>query len=167
MVDVEYLGVVPGAAKVVPPHRPQKKKFLYIYFNIVATVVHVNSKSFSKMNKLRYIKPIMGVDLSNGFEYLPNSLRILEWSKFSLKSLPSSFYPEHEHLRELSMWHSDLEYLWREINVSSLLFIFLTYSTFWIIWKLILLRFHFMSAVTQFEKDWSPLLFKSCQDPRL
>ncbi|BBG95815.1 Putative disease resistance TIR-NBS-LRR class protein [Prunus dulcis] len=78
-------------------------------------VVHVNSKSFSKMNKLRYLK-LMGVDLSNGLEYLPNSLRILEWSEFSLKSLPSSFYPEHEHLRELSMCHSDLEYLWREVK---------------------------------------------------
>ncbi|VVA16240.1 PREDICTED: TMV resistance [Prunus dulcis] len=86
MVDVEYLGVV-----------------------------HVNSKSFSKMNKLRYLK-LMGVDLSNGLEYLPNSLRILEWSEFSLKSFPSSFYPEHEHLRELSMCHSDLEYLWREVK---------------------------------------------------
>lgn len=71
-------------------------------------LVTANARSFSMMNKLRYLK-LNNVDLSNGLEYLPDSLRILEWPKFPLKYLPSSFNPED--LIELNMHHSCLNHI--------------------------------------------------------
>ncbi|XP_062020729.1 TMV resistance protein N-like [Rosa rugosa] len=65
--------------------------------------VDVNARSFLMMNKLRYLV-IKNVKLSNGLEYLPDSLRILEWTGYPSKSLPSHFNPEK--LLELNMCHS-------------------------------------------------------------
>ncbi|KAM1180643.1 hypothetical protein ACFX13_020028 [Malus domestica] len=77
--------------------------------------VQVNAKSFSMMKKLRYLK-LYDTTLSNGLEYLPNSLRFLVWHNFPLKTLPSSFCPEH--LVELRMIFSHLEHLWKGIKHS-------------------------------------------------
>ncbi|KAM5549953.1 disease resistance protein RUN1-like [Rosa sericea] len=63
----------------------------------------VTPKSFSMMNKLRYLK-IENGNLPKGLEYLPNSLRILDWTRYPLKSLPSHFNPQK--LLELSLSHS-------------------------------------------------------------
>lgn len=79
-------------------------------------VIHANAKSFSKMKNVRYLK-LNNVDLPDKLEYLPNSVRILEWPQFPLKSLPSSFNPED--LLELTMCHSRLENLWKGMKVSS------------------------------------------------
>ncbi|XP_062020673.1 disease resistance protein RUN1-like [Rosa rugosa] len=65
--------------------------------------VDVTPKSFSMMNKLRYLK-IENGNLPKGLEYLPNSLRILDWTRYPLKSLPSHFNPQK--LLELSLSHS-------------------------------------------------------------
>lgn len=43
--------------------------------------VDATSKSFSMMHKLRYLK-IKNVNLPKGLEYLPNSLRILDWTRY-------------------------------------------------------------------------------------
>ncbi|CAL8997435.1 unnamed protein product [Prunus brigantina] len=85
-------------------------------------LVTANARSFSMMNKLRYLK-LNNVDLSNGLEYLPDSLRILEWPKFPLKYLPSSFNPED--LIELNMHHSCLNHI---KPIKSLKMIDLSYS---------------------------------------
>ncbi|PRQ22432.1 putative toll-like receptor, P-loop containing nucleoside triphosphate hydrolase [Rosa chinensis] len=69
--------------------------------------VDVNAKSFSMMNKLRYLI-IKNGNLSNGLECLPNSLQILEWTGYPLKSLPSHFNPEK--LLELNMCHSCIKH---------------------------------------------------------
>lgn len=71
-------------------------------------LVTANARSFLMMNKLRYLK-LNNVVLSNGLDYLPNSLRILEWPEFPLKSLPSSFSPED--LLELNLHHSRFKHI--------------------------------------------------------
>ncbi|KAK9928611.1 hypothetical protein M0R45_025737 [Rubus argutus] len=65
--------------------------------------VDVNAKSFSLMSKLRYLK-INNGNLPNGLECLPNSLRILQWTGYPLKSLPQHF--NLEKMIELSLCHS-------------------------------------------------------------
>ncbi|XP_024164932.1 disease resistance protein RUN1 isoform X3 [Rosa chinensis] len=69
--------------------------------------VDVNRKSFSMMNKLRYLK-INNGNLPKGLEYLPNSLLILDWTRYPLKSLPSHFNPQK--LLELSLCHSCIKH---------------------------------------------------------
>ncbi|KAL6223030.1 hypothetical protein ACLB2K_006420 [Fragaria x ananassa] len=79
-------------------------------------VMHMNSKSFSKMNKLRLLE-IRNVQLSklcDGLEYLSTELRILRWLKFPLRSLPSSFNPEK--IKEINLCHSQIVYLWMGIK---------------------------------------------------
>ncbi|XP_004289273.1 PREDICTED: TMV resistance protein N-like [Fragaria vesca subsp. vesca] len=79
-------------------------------------VMHMNSKSFSKMNKLRLLE-IRNVQLSklcDGLEYLSSELQILRWLKFPLRSLPSSFNPEK--IKEINMCHSQIVYLWMGIK---------------------------------------------------
>ncbi|KAM5549898.1 hypothetical protein ABKV19_001026 [Rosa sericea] len=68
----------------------------------------VTPKSFSMMNKLRYLK-IENGNLTKGLEYLPNSLRILDWTRYPSKSLPSHFNPQK--LLELSLCHSCIKHV--------------------------------------------------------
>ncbi|XP_024162312.1 TMV resistance protein N-like [Rosa chinensis] len=70
--------------------------------------VDVAPKSFSMMNKLRYLK-IKNGNLPKGLEYLPNSLRILDWMRYPSKSLPSHFNPQK--LLELSLCHSCIKHV--------------------------------------------------------
>ena len=65
--------------------------------------VDVNAKSFSMMNKLRYLKINCG-NLPSGLECLPNSLLILDWTGYSSRSLPQHF--NLEKIIELSLCHS-------------------------------------------------------------
>lgn len=53
--------------------------------------------------------------LPQGLVYLPPKLRLLKWSKFSAKCLPSNF--KAEYLVELTMENSKLEKLWEGSQV--------------------------------------------------
>ncbi|XP_040365138.1 disease resistance protein RPV1 isoform X3 [Rosa chinensis] len=68
----------------------------------------VTPKSFSMMSKLRYLK-IENGNLPRGLEYLPNSLRILDWTRYPSNSLPSHFNPQE--LLELSLCHSCIKHV--------------------------------------------------------
>ncbi|XP_050367153.1 disease resistance protein RPV1-like isoform X2 [Argentina anserina] len=70
--------------------------------------VDVTPKSFSMMCKLRYLK-IKNVNLPKGLDYLPNSLRILDWTRYPLQSLPGHFSPRQ--LFELTLCHSCLKHV--------------------------------------------------------
>lgn len=131
-------------------------------------VMHMNSKSFSKMNKLRLLE-IRNVQLSklcDGLEYLSTELRILRWLKFPLRSLPSSFNPEK--IKEINMCHSQIVYLWMGIKVCIVIVIDLLSPTEVLVsCKLILLQMLFLTAFTQFENHQPQPLFESSRDPRL
>ncbi|KAM5550148.1 TMV resistance protein N [Rosa sericea] len=79
----------------------------------LGVAVRVNAKSFSMMNRLRYLV-IKNGNLPNGLECLPDSLRILNWTGYPSKSLPSHFNPEK--LLELNMCHSCIEHFPLEIE---------------------------------------------------
>ncbi|KAM5563077.1 hypothetical protein ABKV19_017991 [Rosa sericea] len=67
----------------------------------------VTPKSFLMMSNLRYLK-IKNGNLPKGLDYLPDSLRILDWTRYPLESLPSHFNPQK--LLELSLSHSCVKY---------------------------------------------------------
>ncbi|KAM5549906.1 disease resistance protein RUN1-like [Rosa sericea] len=80
---------------------------IFVDSNKLGVDVDVTPKSFSMMNKLRYLKIESG-NLSKELEYLPNNLRILDWTRYPLKSLPSHFNPRK--LLQLSLSHSCIKY---------------------------------------------------------
>ena len=48
-------------------------------------------KCLERMKNLKFLVA-SNVDICRGLKYLPNELRVLDWSEFSLSSLPSSFH---------------------------------------------------------------------------
>ncbi|MFS7941182.1 putative TIR domain, P-loop containing nucleoside triphosphate hydrolase [Helianthus anomalus] len=71
----------------------------------------IDPTCFSKMTKLKFLR-ISNVHFPQGLNYLSNDLRILEWYRCSLKSLPSIFHPKH--IYELEMCSSQLETIWKK-----------------------------------------------------
>ena len=49
-------------------------------------------EAFTKMTKLRFLK-ICNVQLPKGLSYLSNELRFIEWYRYPLKSMLTSFQP--------------------------------------------------------------------------
>ncbi|XP_034708580.1 disease resistance protein RUN1-like [Vitis riparia] len=83
--------------------------------------IHITTKSFEMMMKLRLLKIYWPhesismrednkVKLSKDFEFPSYELRYLYWHGYPLESLPSSFYAED--LVELDMCYSSLKQLW-------------------------------------------------------
>ncbi|PRQ22484.1 putative P-loop containing nucleoside triphosphate hydrolase, leucine-rich repeat domain, L [Rosa chinensis] len=72
-------------------------------------VANWNPEAFSKLSELNFLQ-IRNVDLPNGLTCLSNSLRLLEWSEYPLRSLPQNF--EADELIELNLCHSKIEHLW-------------------------------------------------------
>nr|XP_023903114.1 TMV resistance protein N-like [Quercus suber] len=70
-------------------------------------------KALSKMYNLRLLI-INGVHIPTGLDYLSNNLRYLHCHGYSSKCLPSSFQPEK--LVALTLWRSEIEYLWEGIK---------------------------------------------------
>ncbi|KAJ4716785.1 Disease resistance protein [Melia azedarach] len=81
-----------------------------ITFNCFGEVMHLSAAAFSKMTNLRLLK-ISNVQLPEGLDYLSNELRLLEWHRYPLKSLPSNF--QLEKTFEFDMYHSSIEQLWQ------------------------------------------------------
>ncbi|CAL8173621.1 unnamed protein product [Prunus armeniaca] len=66
-------------------------------------------EAFNEMHRLRLLD-FYNVMFSSGPKFLPNSLRIIHWSSYPSKSLPSCFKPHL--LSKLEMWNSKLVRLW-------------------------------------------------------
>ncbi|KAK4570783.1 hypothetical protein RGQ29_029577 [Quercus rubra] len=73
-------------------------------------MVKWNPEAFSKMQYLKFLK-IDSVHLMHDLKHLPNSLRFLDWSGYSSKSLPSSF--QSNKLVKLRLKNSYIERLWK------------------------------------------------------
>ncbi|XP_065868345.1 TMV resistance protein N-like [Euphorbia lathyris] len=73
--------------------------------------VTLSAKAFLKMNKLRMLK-ISNLQLPQGLEFLSNELRVLEWHKYPLKSLPLGFKLDNIVALDLSWSH--LKQLWND-----------------------------------------------------
>ena len=59
-----------------------------------ASKMKLEPKCFEKMKNLKFLM-VSNVDICRGLKYLPNELRVLDWSGFPLSSLPSSFDPKN------------------------------------------------------------------------
>ncbi|ONH89915.1 hypothetical protein PRUPE_8G023800 [Prunus persica] len=68
------------------------------------------TEAFNEMHGLRLLDFYNNVMFSSGPKFLPNSLRIIRWSWYPSKSLPSSFEPHF--LSKLEMRDSKLVQLW-------------------------------------------------------
>ena len=99
--------------------------------------IHITTKSFEMMNKLRLLKIYWAdesahmrednkVKLSTDFEFPSYDLRYLHWHGYPLQSLPSSF--DAENLVELDMCYSSLKQLWE----SDLVWGLIIYSCFFL-----------------------------------
>ncbi|PRQ22492.1 putative leucine-rich repeat domain, L domain-containing protein [Rosa chinensis] len=89
-------------------------------------VAHWKPEAFSNLSELSLLH-IRNVELPEGLTFLSNSLRLLEWSGYPLRSLPQNFEP-HE-LVELNLCHSNIEHLWKGAkNYDKLKFIKLCHS---------------------------------------
>ena len=77
--------------------------------------VHWHPEAFSKIPNLQLLK-IHNVQLQHELTHFPNGLRFVEWSGYSLKSLPPNFEPKM--LVELTMCHSNIELLWKGVKVT-------------------------------------------------
>ncbi|PRQ22460.1 putative TIR domain, P-loop containing nucleoside triphosphate hydrolase [Rosa chinensis] len=89
-------------------------------------VAHWKPEAFSNLSQLSLLH-IRNVDLPKGLTFLSNSLRLLDWSGYPLRSLPQNFEPDE--LIELNLCHSNIEHLWEGAkNFDKLKFIKLCHS---------------------------------------
>ncbi|PRQ55264.1 putative toll-like receptor, P-loop containing nucleoside triphosphate hydrolase [Rosa chinensis] len=89
-------------------------------------VAHWNPEAFSNLSQLGLLH-IRNVDLPKGLNCLSNSLRLLEWTGYPLRSLPKFF--EGDELIELNLCHSNIKQLWKGTkNFDKLKFIKLCHS---------------------------------------
>ncbi|XP_052293767.1 TMV resistance protein N-like isoform X4 [Citrus sinensis] len=75
--------------------------------------VHLSAKAFSLMTNLRLLK-ISNVQIPEGLEYLSNKLRLLDWHRYPLKSLPSNL--QLDKIVEFKMCYSRIEELWKGLK---------------------------------------------------
>ncbi|XP_062015119.1 disease resistance protein RPV1-like [Rosa rugosa] len=89
-------------------------------------VAHWRPEAFSNLSQLSLLH-IRNVHLPKGLTFLSNSLRLIEWSRYPLRSLPQNFEPDE--LIELNLCHSNIEHLWKGAkNYDKLKFIRLCHS---------------------------------------
>ena len=56
--------------------------------------MELEPKCLEKMKNLKFLI-VSNVDICRGLKYLPNELRVLDWSGFPLSSLPPNFDPQN------------------------------------------------------------------------
>ena len=88
------------------------------YFPENEVYLSASAKAFSQMTNLRLLK-ISNVQLPEGLEYLSNRLRLLDWHRYPLKSLPSNL--QLDKTIEFKMCYSRIEELWKGIKVRSII----------------------------------------------
>ncbi|KAH9782092.1 ADP-ribosyl cyclase/cyclic ADP-ribose hydrolase [Citrus sinensis] len=88
------------------------------YFPENEVYLSASAKAFSQMTNLRLLK-ISNVQLPAGLEYLSNRLRLLDWHRYPLKSLPSNL--QLDKTVEFKMCYSRIEELWKGIKPLNML----------------------------------------------
>ncbi|PPD89799.1 hypothetical protein GOBAR_DD13288 [Gossypium barbadense] len=73
-------------------------------------VLNLSDDTFSKMKKLRLLK-VLCLSNCDGLKYLSNEIRLLDWTRYPLRYLPSSFRPDN--LVALLLPYSHIEQLWK------------------------------------------------------
>ncbi|CAL9224417.1 unnamed protein product [Arabidopsis halleri] len=80
--------------------------------------LNISERAFEGLSNLKFLRfhgPYDGESdklyLPQGLNNLPRKLRLIEWSRFPMKCLPSNFCTKY--LVELRMWNSKLQNLWQ------------------------------------------------------
>ncbi|KAJ4825668.1 hypothetical protein Tsubulata_051220, partial [Turnera subulata] len=111
------------------PKRVERVEALSLDMSQVSRIIQLCPKVFEEMDNLRLLRfyclddndiptknPISKLHLpQQGLEYLPNTLRLLQWDLYSSPSLPLNFCPEN--MVYLKMPGSNLTQLWGGDNV--------------------------------------------------
>ncbi|KAH1084178.1 hypothetical protein J1N35_023939 [Gossypium stocksii] len=74
-------------------------------------VINLNVDAFSKMKKLRLLK-VFGLSNCDDLKYLSCELWLLDWERYPLRYLPSSFQPNN--LIALLLPYSHIQQLWKQ-----------------------------------------------------
>ncbi|KAK8329850.1 hypothetical protein V6Z12_A11G353200 [Gossypium hirsutum] len=93
-------------------------------------ILNLNVDAFLKMKKLRLFR-VLCLSNCNDLKYLFNELRLLDWTGYPLRSLPSSFQPDN--LVVLLLPYSRIEQLWkgnRLILIIIIIMCFIMFSLF-------------------------------------
>ncbi|KAH9781816.1 ADP-ribosyl cyclase/cyclic ADP-ribose hydrolase [Citrus sinensis] len=91
------------------PEEPGKRSRLWKKEEVRQVLIE-NTVTFSQMTNLRLLK-ISNVQLPEGLVYLSNRLRLLDWHRYPLKSLPSNL--QLDKIVEFKMCYSCIEELWK------------------------------------------------------
>ncbi|XP_075670491.1 disease resistance protein Roq1-like [Castanea sativa] len=118
---------LPEDIDAVLTNKKGTRNILSIVLNLpVQKKVHWHPEAFSKIPNLQLLI-IHNVQLQHELTHFPNGLRFVEWSGYSLKSLPPNFEPKK--LVKLTMCHSNIELLWKGVKqFDKLKFIKLSHS---------------------------------------
>ncbi|TXG74708.1 hypothetical protein ES288_1Z018400v1 [Gossypium darwinii] len=73
-------------------------------------MLNLSDDVFSKMKRLRLLR-VLCLSNCDDLKYLSDELRLLDWTKYPLRSLPSSFQPDN--LVALLLPYSRIEQLWK------------------------------------------------------
>ncbi|TYI03607.1 hypothetical protein ES332_A11G351500v1 [Gossypium tomentosum] len=79
-------------------------------FGELGKILNLNVDAFLKMKKLRLFR-VLCLSNCDDLKYLSNELRLLDWTGYPLRSLPSSFQPDN--LVVLLLPYSRIEQLWK------------------------------------------------------
>ncbi|MFQ6635604.1 hypothetical protein Gotur_011608 [Gossypium turneri] len=88
-------------------------KLIFVLLMVIresSKVLNLSDDTFSKMKKLRLLK-VLCLSNCDGLKYLSNELRLLDWTRYPLRYLPSSFRPDN--LVALLLPYSHIEQLWK------------------------------------------------------
>ncbi|KAJ8759150.1 hypothetical protein K2173_004157 [Erythroxylum novogranatense] len=82
--------------------------------------MNLNPQVFLKMPNLKFLNFYgeSNLHLSQGLDYLPNTLRYLRWDKYPLQSFPPNFHPENLVMLRLS--NSNIKQLWKGAKENSM-----------------------------------------------
>ncbi|KAB2006455.1 hypothetical protein ES319_D11G346400v1 [Gossypium barbadense] len=72
---------------------------------------NLSADTFSKMKNLRLLKVFCVSNCDDHLKYLSNELRLLDWTGYPLRFLPSNFHPDN--LVALLLPYSHIEQLWK------------------------------------------------------
>ncbi|KAJ8758636.1 hypothetical protein K2173_000357 [Erythroxylum novogranatense] len=83
--------------------------------------MNLNPQVFMKMPNLKFLNFYgeSDIHLSQGLDYLPNTLRYLRWDKYPLKSFPPNFQPKN--LVVLKLYCSNIKQLWNGAQEDSIM----------------------------------------------
>ena len=121
-------------------------------------MVNLQANAFKNMRNLKFLL-VENVRISKGLKYLPNELRLLQWSGYDFP-LPLEFYPHNLVVLNMPNSHIRLEKLLKQVWVLVYMnFEFWIFLKWWILISLNVIfkicgNFFFISCRTARLKNW-------------